>query len=171
MPNCVLYFKIPSQHLAWCLTQGGWKKIPTCQPIRSMLTASFSCTRRVPSPGWHQVPLPFPPSRRKPELAPRGEESRDQLSQLQYHSPPGRLGPALSPTGALSASCLESPRLCHRPLELLSLGKSDSEEDLVGVSAGTIPEDSKRCLSVQVQTPSWACKALGDQTDARQQRT
>lgn len=59
---------------------------------------------RSTSHGEHHVYLPLSPSP-KPELTPLGGESGDQLSHLQYHPPPGHLGPALSPRGTLLASC------------------------------------------------------------------
>ena len=121
------------------------------------------CPKRAPSPGWHQEPLPLPHPSPKPELAPLGEESGDQLSQLRYQLPPGRLGPALSPRGALSASCPGGPQLCPNPSELLSLGKSESIGDLGGSVGVVVPAEQRGCLSVQAQTSGWASKEIGSQ--------
>lgn len=110
------------------------------------------CPKRAPSPGWHQELLPLPLAGPKPELAPLGEESGDQLSQLQYHMPPGRLGPALSPRGALSASCPGGPQLCPSPSELLSLGKSESAGDLVGECWSGGPGGGAEVFSAQALT-------------------
>lgn len=107
--------------------EGTAQSLPRNLPRASLLPPSPS-PRRAASPAGHQGPLPRP----TPELAPLGEESGDQLSQLRYHPPPGRRGPALSPRGALSASCPGGPWLHPSPPELLSLGKSESAGDLVG---------------------------------------
>lgn len=117
------------------------------------------CPQGAPHTGEHHVYLPLSPSP-KPELAPLGGESGDQLSHLQYHPPPGHLGPALSPRGTLLASCpvVELP-LPPSP-ELLSLGRSDS----VGSFWGNKQED----FSLLIQPPSrtfkdleiWSCGLL-----------
>lgn len=130
-PGCVLRISTPCWYLAWCLAWRGAGKSLLYNPARACLRPLPPCPERAPSPGWHQVPLLRPLPSPKPELAPLSEESGDQLSQLRYHSPPGRRGPALSPTGALSASCPGGPWLHPSPSELLSLGKSESAGDPV----------------------------------------
>lgn len=89
-------------------TERALEKILPQQSTKSMFPASPSLpqenTQPCLAPG-----APPPPQPEKPELAPLGEESGDQLSQLRYHPPLGRLGPALNPSGALSASCPGGP--------------------------------------------------------------